>query len=159
MRAMAVTRWVLGCLGVVLLAVGITKVFDHSAAAIRETGFWLLAGVALHDALLAPVVVVLGVVVVRLLPVWARTPVVAGLVVLGTSTLTAIPVLGRYGERPDNPTLLDRDYTAGWWTLVALVVVGVAAASWWQRRRLDGRPERRTVEVRHDGRGTREGER
>ena len=32
-------------------------------------------------------------------------------------TLVAVPVLGRFGARADNPTLLDRDYVAGWLVL------------------------------------------
>ena len=51
----------------------------------------------------------------RLLP---RAPAGRGrrsaLVVLRTVTVTAIPVLGPWGARPDNPTLLDRNYVAGW---------------------------------------------
>ena len=42
-----------------------------------------------------------------------RAPAVAGLVVLGSVTLLAIPVLGRFGARADNPTLLDRHYGVG----------------------------------------------
>ena len=48
-----------------------------------------------------------------------------GFVVLGSVTLLAMPVLGRFGARPDNPTLLDRDYSVGLagagrrWSLVA----------------------------------------
>jgi hypothetical protein len=34
--------------------------------------------------------------------------------------VVAIPVLGRFGARPDNPTLLDRPYLTGW-----LVVAGL----------------------------------
>ena len=43
-----------------------------------------------------------------------RAPAAVALVVLGSVTLLAVPVLGRFGARPDNPTLLDRDYSAGW---------------------------------------------
>ena len=43
-----------------------------------------------------------------------RAPAAAAFVVLGSVTLLAIPVLGRFGARPDNPTLLDRHYVAGW---------------------------------------------
>ncbi len=43
----------------------------------------------------------------------AKAPAVVGCVVLGSVTLLAVPVLGRFGERSDNPTLLDRNYTAG----------------------------------------------
>ncbi|MCW2678630.1 MAG: hypothetical protein JWM62_31, partial [Frankiales bacterium] len=33
--------------------------------------------------------------------------------------------LGRFGERPDNPTLLDRPYWVGWLVLVVLVAAVV----------------------------------
>jgi hypothetical protein len=48
-------------------------------------------------------------------------------VVLGTVTLSAVPVLGRFGARADNPTLLDRHYLLGW--LVFAVLVGVVTAA------------------------------
>ena len=53
----------------------------------------------------------------------------SALVVLGTVTLLAVPVLGRFGARPDNPTLLDRDYTAGWLVLAGLTLVAVVVAA------------------------------
>ena len=55
--------------------------------------------------------------------------------VLGPVTLLAVPVLGRFGERPDNPTLLDRDYTAGWLVLAGLTALTVAAAAVVRSRR------------------------
>jgi hypothetical protein len=55
-------------------------------------------------------------------------------------TLLAIPELGRFGARADNPTLLDRHYWLGWSVLVTLVVVGVGAGSAVvARRRTPGR--------------------
>jgi hypothetical protein len=50
--------------------------------------------------------------------------------VLGTVTVVAVPLLGRFGARADNPTLLDRNYLLGWLVLATLtvVVVGVAVA-------------------------------
>ena len=44
------------------------------------------------------------------------------LVVLATVTVTAIPVLGRFGARPDNLTILPRNYVLGWLVLAALVL-------------------------------------
>ena len=41
---------------------------------------------------------------------------------LVTVTITAIPVLGKWGERPDNPTLLDRPYLLGWLIFAGLVL-------------------------------------
>jgi hypothetical protein len=51
-----------------------------------------------------------------------------GLVVLGSVTLLAVPVLGRFGARDDNPTLLDRHYGTGWLVVAGLVVLAVAVA-------------------------------
>jgi hypothetical protein len=96
---------------------------------------WLAAGVVLHDAVLAVVVLALGALVVRVLPRAARAPAVVGFVVLGTLTLLAVPVLGRFGARADNPTLLDRSYGAGWLVLAALTLVAVLAATLVRSRR------------------------
>ena len=99
---------------------------------------WLVVGVLLHDGVLAVVTIVLGGLAVRLAPAPARAPLVVGLVVLGSVTLLAVPVLGRFGARPDNPTLLDRDYTAGWLVLAAVVVVAVLVASLVRSRTREG---------------------
>jgi len=128
------TRAVIGLVGIVVAAVGVVKLLDLGFENLRDTVIWLVSGVISHDGLLAPIVVALGVVVVRLVPPWSRTPVVAGFVVLGSATIMAIPVLGRYGARPDNPSLLDRNYVGGWLVLAGLVVVAAALASWWNRR-------------------------
>ncbi len=133
---MRATRALIGLAGILLAAVGVMKLVDRGVDNLTHTAVWLIAGVIAHDGLLAPVVVVLGVMMVRALPRWARGPVVGGFVVLGSATIMAIPVLGRFGARADNPSLLDRNYTAGWLVLAALVVAGVAAASWWNRRQL-----------------------
>jgi hypothetical protein len=37
-----------------------------------------------------------------------------------------VPTLGRFGATADNPTLLDRDYLAGWLVFAAIVVAGAA---------------------------------
>lgn len=105
-----------------------------------DTATWLVAGVVLHDAVLAPVTILTAVVTTRLLPAAWRAPVAAGAIVLGSVTLLAIPVLGRYGAKPDNPTLLDRDYLAGWLAVAGLTCAGVAVAALMstRRRRNDG---------------------
>ena len=106
---------------------------------LTDVAVWLVAGVVLHDAVLAAVTVALGALAVRLVPAPARAPVVVGFVVLGSATLFAVPVLGRFGARADNPTLLDRDYTAGWLLLAGLTVVAVVVASLVRSRRGSGR--------------------
>jgi hypothetical protein len=90
---------------------------------------WLVAGVLLHDGVLAVAAVALGAVAARLVPTPARAPLAVGFVVLGSVTLLAVPVLGRFGANPGNPTILDRDYTAGWLVLAGLTAVAVLVAS------------------------------
>ncbi len=82
---------------------------------------WLAVGVVVHDGVLGPALVVAGVATVALVRGPARAPVAAGLVVLGTVTVTAIPVLTRMGARADNATLLDRHYVWGWCAFATLV--------------------------------------
>ncbi|WP_156388668.1 hypothetical protein [Nocardioides sp. Root151] len=113
---------------------------------------WLAGGVLLHDAVLAPVVLVLGCSAARVVP-WFRGPVVVGAVLLGALTLVAVPVLGGWGRRPDNPTLLDRDYTAGWFVVAGGILVGVLVAAAVVRSRMTeiGAPERAPAEDGDDG--------
>ncbi len=93
---------------------------------LRSVAVWLVAGVLLHDVLLSGALIALGLVGSRLLPLPLRRPATITLVVLGTVTVAAVPVLGRFGARADNSTLLDRDYGAGWLVLAVLVVGTVA---------------------------------
>ena len=90
---------------------------------------WLASGVVLHDFVLAPLVLGLVVLAARIVPAVGKVPAAVALVVLGTATLLAVPVLGRFGERPDNPTLLDRDYTAGWLALAGVVLLATVVAT------------------------------
>ena len=64
---------------------------------------WVVGGIVVHDGFVAPVVVVIGVAVAVRAPAW-RAPLLWTVVVLGPLTLVAVPVLGRFGARPDNPT-------------------------------------------------------
>jgi hypothetical protein len=124
-----VTRRVLAGLGVLLATYGgWLLVSRQDLDQILAAGEWLVAGVLLHDAVLAPVALGAWVLVARLAgPSW-RAPTAVGLVVLGSVTLLAVPVLGRFGARADNPTLLDRHYGLGWLALAGLVVLAVATA-------------------------------
>jgi hypothetical protein len=145
-----VSRVLLGGLGVLATAYGVHLLLvrqDHDQLA--DAALWLAAGVLLHDAVLAPVVLVVALLAARL-PLVVRGPAVAGAVVLGSVTLAAVPVLGRFGARRDNPTLLDRDYAAGWLVLAALVltVVGVAVGV-----RLRGPAAHDTLDASTEGRG------
>lgn len=122
-------RGLLGALGVVAGLYGGWLVLSRQDgfARIADVGVWLVGGAVLHDAVIAPVVLALAWLARGLPRAWRRA-VVVGFVVLGSVTLLAIPVLGRFGARSDNPTLLDRSYGWGWLGLALLVVVLVVVA-------------------------------
>jgi hypothetical protein len=123
-------RIAIAVVGVVLGAYGAWLLFSRQDLdQLVSAAVWLVVGVVLHDAVLAVVTLLLAAVVLRLLPGPARAPAVVAFVVLGSLTLLAVPVLGRFGARPDNATLLDRDYTTAWSVLAALTLVAVAVAS------------------------------
>ena len=114
------TRLWLGALGVAVAAYGAWLLLQEDLSDLVDTAVWLAGGVVLHDFVLVPLTLLLGLALVRLLPANLRAPVAGGLVVLGTVTLMAVPVLGGWGANADNPTILDRNYPVGW-----LVVAGV----------------------------------
>ncbi len=131
---MRATRIGLGVLGLVATAYGLLLVVGLGSGQPGSVLVWVVGGVLLHDAVLAPLVVVLGVLAVMSTSRSWRIPLVWALVVLGPLTLVAVPVLGRFGARADNPTLLDRPYWAGYVVVVTLVLILVVAAARRRRR-------------------------
>jgi hypothetical protein len=137
---MRVTRAVLGTAGVVMILVGAYHLYDIStrgASRVVSIAVWTAGGVAVHDAVIAPLVVLVGVLVVPRLPPWSRAPVATGLIVLLSVTLLAVPVIGRLGARPDVPSLLDRPYGLLWLGFALVVTVAVVVASLLRRRTTD----------------------
>jgi hypothetical protein len=128
-------RGVLGVLGVVAAAYGVLLLLGLGWANTRATLVWLVGGVVLHDAVFAPVVLVICVVTARLVPRRFLAPWVVALIVLVPVTLLSVPELGRLGARADRPTLLDRDYWLGWSGLVTLVVAVVLTGALLRARR------------------------
>lgn len=135
MNRVAPGRLALGAAGLVLIVLGLVGVAGLRPSTLVSFVVYLGAGVIAHDALLAPAVVLLGVLVSKRLPrAWA-TPLVVATVVWGSLTLLAVPVLGRFGAKADNPTLLDRGYLTAWWVGTALVGVLVVVAGAVRRTR------------------------
>ena len=116
------TRLLIGLLGVAATAYG-AWLLAEDLPDLVDTAVWLAAGVVLHDFVLVPLTLTAGWIATRLLRPRLRAPVAAGLVVLGTLTLVAVPVLGGWGANADNPTILDRDYRADWGVVAAGIVV------------------------------------
>jgi len=132
------SRIVIGAAGLGAAAYGLVLLVRNGLDDLVAAGVWLAAGILLHDFVLVPLTLAACWLAMRVVPPGRRVPLAVGLIVLGSLTVLAIPVLGRFGERPDNPTLLDRDYTAGWVVVAALtlsaVVVGLVVSARTGRR-------------------------
>ena len=127
-------RLVIGALGVAMGAFGALRFLQLDLPDLVDAVLWLAGGVVLHDAVVAPLTILLTVALARVVPEEWRSRVTVAAVVLLTVTAVAVPVLGRFGARPDNPSLLDRDYVGGWLVLAALVLVVTLAAGVVARR-------------------------
>jgi hypothetical protein len=116
-----VVRVLLVLLGVALSAYGAVLLWENPPVIIMRILVWSVVGVVLHDLVFAPVCVALGFAGRRLIPgIWWPPIAVAALcsVVL---VFLAIPVYGKPGMRPDNMTVLDRNYPLGLWISLAIV--------------------------------------
>ena len=134
-------RLLIGLLGVAVTAYGAWLLLAEDLPDLVHTAIWLVAGVVIHDFVLVPLSLLAGWIAARLLPPRPRGPAVAGLIVLGTLTLLAVPVLGGWGANTDNPTILDRDYLAGWSVVAAVIgLVVVTSVLVPGRTRRRGRP-------------------
>ncbi|MFI1769999.1 hypothetical protein ACH41H_49770 [Streptomyces sp. NPDC020800] len=114
-----VLRLLAGAAGLALMGVGASLLLDvPDLMGVLE---WLGGAVVLHDALIAPLVLLVGLVLVRS---GVRGPVRGALLVAGALTAVALPVLLRPGPRA-NSTVLPLDYPRNW----LLTMVGVATVT------------------------------
>lgn len=128
-------RWALGVAGVGAMAWAAWLVLTGGAATDpKAVAIWLVGGLVLHDAVLAPLVVVLGWLAARVLPPWLRAPVQVGTLVAGVVTLASIPLLLGRGRRPDNPSANPLDYSRNLFVVLAgiALVCGVWALVRWR---------------------------
>ena len=121
-------RLLLGVPGALVAAYGLWLLLRTGWDNLWATAIWLGGGVVVHDLLFVPLVLLACAVLGRLLPERVRRPALVGAIVLGAVTIATVPTLGRFGARPDNPTLLDRDYATGWLVVAGLTLVGVLVA-------------------------------
>lgn len=119
---MKALRVVVGTVGVALMGVGASLLTDVRDPA--DVLVWLGGAALLHDVLIAPAVLLVGLVVVR---GGTRGPVRGALLVAGALTAVALPVLLRPG-RTANPSVLPLDYPRNW--LISLVAVFTVTALW-----------------------------
>ncbi|MFI5809131.1 hypothetical protein [Streptomyces sp. NPDC051561] len=114
-------RTAVGTLGVVLMGVGAVLVLGTGD--VVGVALWLGGAIVAHDALIAPVVLGVGLLLGGLR---AYGVVRGALLVAGCLTLVALPVLMRRGT-PANSSVLPLDYVQGWLIAVAAAALGAGA--------------------------------
>ncbi len=83
----------------------------------------------LTDGVIAPAVIVIGLLLARVIPVRVRPYIISGLVISGVLLLLGIPLVLGKGLRSDNPSIQPLDYTRGLIITLAAVWAGVAVVA------------------------------
>ncbi|MGV9797498.1 hypothetical protein ACWDTP_05500 [Mycobacterium sp. NPDC003449] len=118
MRAL---RILLALAGVAVGGYGAVLLWENPPVVIVRIAVWAAVGVVVHDLVFAPLCVAVGLAGRRLIPGPWRSPVAVAALCSVVLVLLAIPVYGKPGMRPDNLTVLDRDYPLG--LAISLIVV------------------------------------
>jgi hypothetical protein len=133
-------RWTLGLAGAGLIGYGAHRIASGGLATDpTDLGRWLLAGVLGHDLLIAGLTAAGGWLLTRLTPAAVRPAIQGGLLVAGSLTLVAVPVLSGRGGR-GNPSTDPLDYPRNLAAALLAVAAGTAAAAAWRLRRSRLRP-------------------
>ena len=118
---MTAVRVALVVLGVIVGGYGAVLLWENPPVIIMRILVWALVGVVLHDLVFAPLCVALGYAGRRLVPGRWWPPVAVATLCSVVLVFLAIPVYGKPGLRPDNLTVLDRNYPLGMWISLAVV--------------------------------------
>jgi hypothetical protein len=112
------------------MAWGLIGLFRDASSTVPASWLrWFIGGLLVHDLLLVPAVLLVGV-AVRRLPTALRPVVRAALIVSGALALTSVPLLLGYGRsaQPGNTSLLPGDYPRN--LAIITGAVWAAAAIW-----------------------------
>ena len=120
--------WISAVAGWAVIGFGLRGIFQHSLdTRPANLARFVVGGALLHDLVVAPLVILAGVLLARAVPGRARSVVQAALVVSGIVALFSYPLVRAYGLAANNPTSLPHNYTAN--LLIVLGVVWAAAAA------------------------------
>ena len=118
---MTAIRVALMVLGIAVGGYGGLLLWDNPPIIIMRIAVWAVAGVVLHDLVFAPLCVALGFAGRRVIPTRWWTPVGVAALCSVVLAVLAVPVYAKPGLKPDNMTVLDRDYPLGLWISLAVV--------------------------------------
>lgn len=113
-------RIALGVAGGLLLAFGVFRLVTRlDTSDLLVLGVWLVAAVAIHDGLVAPITLGTGLALTRV-PPRGRRYLQGALVVAALITVVALPLINRQGTQPASKAILLRDYSSNLALLLGL---------------------------------------
>jgi hypothetical protein len=126
-------RWLrvaLGVIGICLSGYGILRLLQSlSGKELLGLGRWLVGALIVHDGLIAPVVIGIGLLLQRFVPDRARAFVQPGLIVGGLISSVAVVLIWRRGKASaPSLTLLNQNYSMHLVLLLALVAAATTTA-------------------------------
>jgi hypothetical protein len=127
--------WISAAIGWAIIAWGIRGALHHHIdTRPRQLVDFFVGGALVHDLLFAPLVLILGVLVARVVPGRWRAPVQTAAIISGCLALFAWPEIRDYAKVNHNPTSLPYNYTANLFVLIAVVWVVVLGSTAVARR-------------------------
>lgn len=133
---MRAARLVLGAAGLAGMAYAVRGLLTDDGVRLIGVGEFLLGVLVAHDLILVPLAIVVGLVVVRFVPAWARASVQGGLFASAVVTAFSLPFVIGAGRAADNPSKLPLNYGRGLLIVLAVIWLVVAALSVRNRRRI-----------------------
>ena len=125
---MNLLRIVLGVIGGLLLAYGAARLLHGlPLSTLFVLGGWMLAALVVHHGVLSPAVLAVGA-TLGALPDRARGFVQAGLIMVATVTVIAIPLIIRQFSQPAGKAMLQQRYGINLAVLVGVVALATVIA-------------------------------
>lgn len=127
--------WLMFAVGWAIMAFGIKGLIQQPGSVGPDTvAPWLIGSAVVHDFLVAPAVIALGVVIVRLVPGEIRRFVQTGMVLSGAVIAVAAPLLIGLGGQAGNSSALPHNYRVNVLIVLAVVWLGIVVAALVGRR-------------------------
>jgi hypothetical protein len=122
------TRLMIGGAGVLLGLFGVFRLLTQIPGDDLIALFvWLVAALLIHDGLVSPVVVAIGVLVARAVPPRTRRYLQGALVAGALITVVALPLIKRQDSQPQVKAILQQNFGANLVVLLAVVAGGALA--------------------------------
>ncbi|MFN7149797.1 MAG: hypothetical protein ACK4V6_09985, partial [Microthrixaceae bacterium] len=128
-EALGPLAWVVVAGGWAVMVVAVLGAFgDEALRGSASWARWLVGVAVVHDVLVLPIVLGLGWLLSRWVPVAFRVPVRTALVVGAVVSLAVWPIARRWGARADNPSILPLPVAENlriMWLVLAIGAFGV----------------------------------